>query len=227
MQLYHGSIHKIPSPTYGLGNHKNDYGLGFYCTAHYDLAAEWACSKEHNGFVNEYDLDTTSLTRFSLTDSQYHILNWLAVLLENRTFSLNSPIKKEGYKFLLTNFLPEYASADIIIGYRADDSYFSFANAFLSNEISLSQLNSAMKLGDLGEQLVLKSANAFKQLKYVNSYSVSKQIYYPKRLKRDRTARENFSTMRNEQVTNGLFLIDIMRCNRGELNELIRRELSK
>ena len=30
------------------GNPKNDYGLGFYCTEHLDLAKEWACSNNNN-----------------------------------------------------------------------------------------------------------------------------------------------------------------------------------
>lgn len=37
------------------------------------------------------------------------------------------------------------------------DSYFSFAEDFLNNAISVSKLSKAMKLGNLGEQIVLKS----------------------------------------------------------------------
>lgn len=33
---------------------------------------------------------------------------------------------------ILMEFLSDYTSADVIRGYRADDSYFSFAFAFLS-----------------------------------------------------------------------------------------------
>ncbi|MBR2627880.1 MAG: DUF3990 domain-containing protein, partial [Peptococcaceae bacterium] len=40
-----------------------------------------------------------------------------------------------------------------MIGYRADDSYFSFANAFLNNTLSLRQLEKAMMLGKHGEQV--------------------------------------------------------------------------
>ena len=48
---------------------------------------------------------------------------------------------------MLDTFLPEYEDKDIIIGYRADDSYFAFANAFLNNTLSLAQLEKAMNLG--------------------------------------------------------------------------------
>ena len=46
---------------------------------------------------------------------------------------------------------------DVIIGYRADDSYFSFAKDFINNTISVEQLAEAMRLGELGIQIVLKS----------------------------------------------------------------------
>ena len=43
------------------------------------------------------------------------------------------------------------------IGYRADDSYFSFASDFINGAISYRQLCNAMCLGKLGQQFVLKS----------------------------------------------------------------------
>lgn len=64
-----------------------------------------------------------------------------------------------------------YENYDVIIGYRADDSYFSFASAFLNNTISLAQLERAMFLGKLGEQVVLKSERAFSQLHFEESIS--------------------------------------------------------
>ena len=53
---------------------------------------------------------------------------------------------------------------DLIIGYRADDSYFRFAEDFLNNSISVEKLERAMYLGKLREQIVLKSEKAFEQL---------------------------------------------------------------
>lgn len=124
------------------------------------------------------------------------------------------------------NFLPDYFNADIMIGYRADDSYFSFANAFLANEISLSQLNRAMKLGNLGEQIVLKSEKAFNAIGFVEAESVLRQVYYPKKTHRDKKARDDFFKIKEESIGDAVFLIDILRCERGEVDELIRRELS-
>jgi len=50
--IYHGSQFVIDKPVYGVGNPRNDYGPGFYCTREIDLAKEWACTEEKDGFVN-------------------------------------------------------------------------------------------------------------------------------------------------------------------------------
>ena len=80
MQLYHGSETILERPEYGKGNPYNDYGLGFYCTEHVELAKEWACKDASGGYVNSYELDTAGLKILSLSD--YTILHWLALLSE-------------------------------------------------------------------------------------------------------------------------------------------------
>ena len=52
--LYHGSSKKIEKPVFEKGKIYNDYGQGFYCTKHIELAKEWACNEGVDGFVNEY-----------------------------------------------------------------------------------------------------------------------------------------------------------------------------
>ena len=51
-------------------------------------------------------------------------------------------------------FLSDHKSYDITKGYRADDSYFSYARDFISNTLSLGDLKRAMMLWKLGEQIV-------------------------------------------------------------------------
>ena len=137
LKLYHGSANIIEKPELGLGNAKNDYGLGFYCTEHIELAKEWACAENRDGFANEYELEMDGLTVLNLSEAEYHILNWLAILLENRTFVIERGLPSAAKEYILSEFLPDYKRADVIRGYRADDSYFSFASAFLNNTISL------------------------------------------------------------------------------------------
>ena len=211
--LYHGSENIIKKPLFNGGNPKNDYGCGFYCTENIELAKEWGCSEEKDGFANEYKLDTAGLSVLNLSESKYNILNWLAILLENRTFNIASDVAGDVKAYLLQNFLVPYKNYDIIRGYRADDSYFSFANAFLNNMISLQKLNEAMYLGKLGEQIVVKSKNAFSRIKYVESFSAGRSIYYPKKMNRDTGARKTFLEMRSlsEKNKDAVFAMDIIR----------------
>ena len=58
MQLFHGTDHIIEVPDIHIGNPHNDYGMGFYCTRIDEMAREWACKKNTDGFVNIYSLDT-------------------------------------------------------------------------------------------------------------------------------------------------------------------------
>ena len=213
MRLYHGSVNMIEEPEFGVGNSKNDYGQGFYCTEHIELAKEWACAEKRDGFANEYELETDGLSIMNLSDARYHILNWLAILLENRTFVIERGLALTAKDYILSEFLPEYKNADVIRGYRADDSYFSFASAFLNNTISLEQLGKAMTLGKLGEQVVLKSKRSFAQLKYSRAILADNQIYYPKKAARDRSARESFREERTNTVLEGVYVIDIVRNN--------------
>ncbi len=212
IKLYHGSTRIIERPVLGAGNPKNDYGLGFYCTENIELAKEWASSARSNGFANSYEIDFDGLDVLYLNREPYNILNWLSILLENRTFVLSQGLPTEARTYLLDNFLPAYGQYDIIIGYRADDSYFSFANAFLNNTISLEQLRKAMFLGKLGEQIVLKSEMAFSHIIYKESIAVDCNQYYPRRQARDRQAREEFQ---NEKLATSavgaVYMIDILR----------------
>ena len=210
--LYHGSTKVIERPVLGLGNPKNDYGLGFYCTESLELAKEWACTELSDGFVNSYEIGFEGLNILHLNKKSYHILNWLSILLQNRTFVLSQGLPIEAKAYLLDNFLPDYEPYDLIIGYRADDSYFSFANALLNNTISLEQLRKAMFLGKLGEQVVLKSEEAFSRLIFNESIPVDSSLYFPKRQARDRQARADFQNEKAEvSPADAVYMIDILR----------------
>lgn len=210
--IYHGSSKIVEAPVFGAGNPNNDYGLGFYCTQSVELAKEWACSNETDGFANQYQLDQMGLSILSLTGGDYHILNWLFVLLENRKFRIGGGLAKQAKAYLAENFAVDYKGYDIIKGYRADDSYFSFANAFLNNTISVEQLEKAMVLGKLGEQIVLMSERAFASLQFETAIPAPNEIYLPKKLARDTAAREDFQKEKGRgSVLTEHYVLDLMR----------------
>lgn len=210
--LYHGSTEKIEHPALGKGKRNNDYGQGFYCTAHRDLACEWASKLQGlDGYVNQYEIDIAGLKVLDL--SKYGILHWMTILLKNRTFTLTTPISIQGKTYLMEHFDIDISNYDIIKGYRADDSYFSFAEDFLNNAISVSHLSRAMRLGKLGIQYVLVSQNAFDALHFVQADPVENSVYYPLHMVRDTKARKAYrSNKANLAIdTNDIYLLDILR----------------
>lgn len=209
--LYHGSPEIIEKPVFGKGKAYNDYGRGFYCTEHIELAKEWASTEGVDGYVNRYEFDMTDLAVLNLSDEKYTILNWLALLMLNRKGRLSAPIEKRGREYLIQNFLPEYENYDVIRGYRADDSYFAYARSFVQNRISLKQLGLAMRLGELGEQVVLKSKKAFASIKFLDYSTADNKTYYYKRKTRDDEARIAFQRELENEDLDGIFMRDIMR----------------
>lgn len=210
--VYHGSSKIIEKPIWGMGNSNNDYGLGFYCTENEELAKEWACSSESDGYANKYSIDLTGLSVLSLTNGEYNILNWLFVLLENRQFRISGDIATQAKEYIFDNFAIDYKKYDVIKGYRADDAYFSFANAFLNNTISVSQLEKAMVLGKLGEQVVAISQKAFDAFEFIEATVAPNEMYLPKKMARDSAARDEFKKEKSRgSVLTEKYILDIIR----------------
>lgn len=210
-KLYHGSSKIIEKPLYGYGKPYNDYGLGFYCTDSLEMAKEWGVGKDQNGYANCYEMDCDGLNILDLNGPEYCILHWLAVLLQNREFDVPSGLALEAKEYLLANFVVDYKNCDAIIGYRADDSYFSFAQDFINGTISYRQLNNAMHLGKLGQQFVLKSRISFDRIRFTGSEIAESKEWYAKKMLRDKTARrEYFSVERNRRQRGDLYITQIM-----------------
>lgn len=188
-KIYHGSSKIIEKPEFGYGKPYNDYGLGFYCTEQIDMAREWGVSKEEDGIANCYEIDCSGLKILNLNDEKYCILHWLSILLENREFEVPSALAAEAKEYILKKFKIEYEEYDAIVGYRADDSYFSF----------------------LGQQFVLKSKKAFQQIEFTGYESAASKEWYRKKMLRDRSARrEYFDVERNKRQKGDLYIIQIM-----------------
>ena len=212
MLVYHGSDHIIEKPVYNESKRTNDYGYGFYTTESIELAKEWACSDQRNGFANIYEFNPEGLSMLRLNSPEYNILNWLAILTKYRSYWQNGSIAEEAKNYLQQHFFVDPAPYDVIIGYRADDSYFTFAQDFVAGTISLKKLSEAMRLGKLGEQIVLKSEKAFEHIRFVGAEPADAETYYEKKALRDREARRAYrSTRQVSNALNELYMIDIMR----------------
>lgn len=210
-KLYHGSERIIQDPVFGAGKSYNDYGLGFYCTESIEMAKEWGAAKDRDGYANCYELDHSELSVLDLNSDSYCILHWLAILLQNREFDIPSGLALEAKEYIEQYFSIQYGSYDVIIGYRADDSYFSFAQDFINGTISYRQLNNAMHLGKMGQQFVLKSKAAFEKIRFTGYEIAESSQWYAKKMERDKSARrEYFSKERSRRQRGDLYITHIM-----------------
>ncbi len=224
MKLFHGSSVEIPKPLLGKGKPNNDYGRGFYCTEDIEMAREWACKgNEPPAFVNIYDLSTDGLSVLDLSNPGYTVLNWMAVLLANRTFDLDTEIAMEVRDYLLSNFMPPVEDYDVVVGYRADDSYFNYAASFVNNTLSLQRLCEAMHLGRLGIQVALRTERAFSGLTYMGAEEVLWSAYHPRYVMRDTAARSEWRDVvkRAGRAADDMFAIDVIRKGLRHGDEIV------
>lgn len=68
-------------------------------------------------------------------------MEWACIIGRTLDILGKSSISEQAKNYLKNNFLLDITEYDVIIGYRADDSYFSFAQDFVANVISLRQLD--------------------------------------------------------------------------------------
>ena len=134
-------------------------------------------------------------------------------------------VARQAKQYIGEHFAVEYKQYDVIKGYRADDSYFSFASAFLNNTISLQQLEKAMLLGKLGEQIVAISGKAFARFTFEEAIPAPCDMYYPKKLARDSKAREDFAKKRRivKRFCLKKYVLDIIREEWGNEDERLQR----
>ena len=222
--LYHGSPNIIVKPEYGTGNVCNDFGQAFYCTENSKVAKEWAVDDGLSGYVNCYSFEDDGLKVLDLLDGNYHILNWLALLMDNRKFRVDTELKADSEKYILETFLVPYGDYDCIVGYRADDSYFALANAFFNNAMTLEKVFKLMKLGKEGEQWSIRSKAALERMEFSSADRADCVSFYPARKSRDEKIRDKDRKLR-DNIVSGTFLVDIIREEWGNDDGRLQRML--
>lgn len=198
--VYHGNKTENLIPQYGLGSMDNDYGKGFYTTPSMELAKEWSWgiyAAGDKGYVHTFELNTDSLNILNLTELDS--IHWIAELIYNRKLNIqDKEVVMDNVKALLDKYKLDTDKYDAIIGYRANDSYFAYAEAFVSGTIYKDTLEKALRTGELGIQIFIKSERAFRRLKQTAVEEVPEK-YRGYFVKRDRNARNTYHSLRANQ----------------------------
>lgn len=81
----------------------------------------------------------------------------------------------------------------------------------MDNTISVDQLGRSMRLGNLGEQIVLKSERAFKSIRFAGFERAPQALYGPLAKERDEAARVQYRQPLAENPFEGIRIVDIIR----------------
>ena len=180
MKLYYGADKDIKKPIFGVGNPSNDYGVGLYLTPSKEAAKLWA-SRFESGYNITYSINVKKLRVLTLNNNtEQDVLTWITLLVKHRFDNLERVRYKDVIDWLISKLDVDLSNYDMVVGYRADDSYFSYSRGFVSGDISIESLFEAMKLGKLGLQYVLISPYAFSQIEYIESDAVKRSDEYDK-----------------------------------------------
>lgn len=209
MILYYGAGKKIIEPDYGAGSPNNDYGVGFYLTPDYEMAKILASKNKNGGYAIKYEIDFEGSEILNIDGSdEESILKWATILIKHRfDFTKLEKLAIE-YDFLQKHFPISLEFCDFAIGYRADDSYFSYINSFLENNLSVEALSKAMKLGKLGLQYVAISKKAHKKIKFISAERIEHSDKYEKLQKE---IKNEYLKIKGEDKITNTFIRDIMR----------------
>jgi hypothetical protein len=205
--IFHGSDKIIRNPEFGRGNPNNDYGLGFYATKNKGLAGEWAVLyTEKDGYINQYTFDTAGLNILYL--NQEPVEKWVALLAAYRQFREKEVVMHRVQRFI-DLFRTDISEYDVIEGWRADDAFFSYITDFFTVGLSIEKLKEAMKFGDLGNQVCLKSEAAFGRIKFVEpAHTAAVERFYKSAVNRDEKAKQDYWNMPDK--THGTLILDII-----------------
>ena len=120
--------------------------------------------------VNQYRIDERRWDFLKILDltrkNSFNVLNWIAILMHFRKLEISFERRNKPALEWLSKYFIDVREYDVVIGFRADDSYFRFPSSFVSGELSLDDLEEIFLLGDLGKQYAFMSQKALNALRF-------------------------------------------------------------
>lgn len=209
--LFHGSNQIVENPRFGYGRQDCDYGSGFYMSDDKQMAAMWASQYPDGGYINTYSLDPNGLRVLYLNHAtKEDVLAWVATLCAHRIDEQTRASAAPVVEALVKRFAPPLEEYDMVIGYRADDSYYQYTAGFLNGSFPLELLLEAMKAGQLGLQYVLLSKKAFSATQFVSAEEVPNNESYERLTQ---SANKEYEKLRSRATLEMTYVRDLLREN--------------
>lgn len=155
MILYHGSYVEVAEPRLVESDHTLDFGPGFYTTANFEQARNFACrvAPKRKGIpvVSRYSVDESILSQCDRLDFPFPDGRWLDYVTANRNGVYDGP------------------EAELVHGPVANDDVYRtllfYFDGLMTREVALA----ALKVRKLYNQYVFKSERALSALKFIGS----------------------------------------------------------
>lgn len=154
MKLYHGSNTQIDNVDLTMGRRGKDFGHGFYLSADYNQAAEFAVTvvrREGEGepSISSFEFDEKALNILNVKIFNGYSKEWAQFILSNRQNSKDTQL----HKF------------DIVIGPIADDSVGTQIRQLMRGFITLDTFIDNIKYKNTTTQYFFATKDALKYLK--------------------------------------------------------------
>lgn len=153
IRIYHAGFDIIESPDITRGRANADFGQGFYVSPNEEFSRRWAKHRKgEKTYINTYELDLKDLKikRFQRDEE------WFSYIYDNR------------YHKDDTN--KDY---DLIIGPIANDTIYDTFGIITSGILSKEDAMKLLMIGNVYEQIVLKSEKAVSHLRFLSYEEIS------------------------------------------------------
>ena len=215
MILYHGSKAVVKSPIPKGSKPYNDYGPSFYLSLDLDAAKSWACKNDEPGVVNKYEIRNDAFKHLKVLDltnkDKYSLLNWVAILIHFK--ELDPLLIDENSEAIewLNKFYIDVNEYDVVIGFRADDSYWLFPEEFIKNNISFEDLGKVYMLGELGIQYAFMSKRAISLLKFAGTIECEESFVGLHKNIVKEASKQFFNIIHQKKTTSKTYILDLIR----------------
>lgn len=153
MMLYHGSNVTVQKPAMPINGRYKDFGYGFYCTSHEQLAIRWALSCRNSHIVNAYSCEIgegLAVLTFDETNDA-----WLDFVINCR------------------NSVPHHY--DIVEGPMANDTIWNDVEDVITGNITRAAFWELTRLSRPMYQTAFCTERALKSLCFERSWSVNEK----------------------------------------------------
>ena len=149
-----------------------DFDFGFYLSESFKVAATYIDDEDKPHIYRFLKKDVLVGNRYLFEDNLQGHINWVLFIGLSRK-KIDQPADKN---FLTEYFNELFKNKDLLIGKIADSFNFDVMDEFFNQTYDVSQVSTALRMVDIGNQYVLKNEEHANRLNYVDDFTLDKKL---------------------------------------------------